>query len=201
MRPLRMLLVVGATIALFAVLVPSVSAASPKAFLVTKTCSDNYTCTIQTSSFKDFPPGTDIIYTDVLSDSSVQEATVAIKNGSTTGVCDFRDPDPGHIRHLRVRVRHGPADPIPPFGRRHRGRQQRLHLEWVVLVRWRRLRRGPQLAGGSHSLVSRSGASGYGFGCIVEGARPGQGPPGSGGGIGRPGKPRCACSGFPLRSR
>ena len=95
MRPLRRLLVVGATIALLAVLVPSVSAASPKAFLVTKTCSDNYTCTIQTSSFKDFPPGTDIIYTDVLPDSSVQEATVAIRNGSTTGVCDFRDPDPG----------------------------------------------------------------------------------------------------------
>jgi hypothetical protein len=83
------------TIVALSVLVPSASAASHKAFLVTKTCSDNYTCTVQTSSFKDIPQYTVITYVDVLPDSSVQEATVTIKNGSATGVCDFREPDPG----------------------------------------------------------------------------------------------------------
>lgn len=95
MHSIKRLLVVVGTIIALTVLVPSVSAASPKAFLVTKTCSDNYTCTVQTSSFKDILPGTQIIYTDVLPDSSVQAATIVIKNGSATGVCDFRDPEPG----------------------------------------------------------------------------------------------------------
>ena len=66
---------------------------------MTKTCSDNYTCTVQTSSFKDILPGTQITYTDVLPDSSVQAATIVIENGSATGVCDFATPSRAHSAH------------------------------------------------------------------------------------------------------
>jgi hypothetical protein len=54
---------VGATIVALAVRVPSASAASHKAFHVEKTCASNFVCTVQSSSFKAIPAGTDITCT------------------------------------------------------------------------------------------------------------------------------------------
>jgi len=73
MRPLRRLLVVGATLALLAVLVPSASAASPRSgdLHVTKECSQ-YThlaggfCTITSSNLAAIPVGSKVIYLQAL---------------------------------------------------------------------------------------------------------------------------------------
>ncbi len=69
MQPFRRLIVVGATIALLAALVPSVSAASPRSgdLHVTKECSE-YThlaggfCTITSSNLAAIPVGSKVIY-------------------------------------------------------------------------------------------------------------------------------------------
>jgi len=63
MRSLRRLVVVGATIAALAVLVPSASAASYKAFPVEKTRANDFLRIVQSSSFRAIPAGTDITYT------------------------------------------------------------------------------------------------------------------------------------------
>jgi len=47
MRSVRRLMVVAATILAFSVLAPSVSAASPKAFHLEKTCASDFLCTVQ----------------------------------------------------------------------------------------------------------------------------------------------------------
>jgi hypothetical protein len=73
MRPLRRLVVVGATIALLAVLVPSVSAASPRSgdLHVTKECSQyagaaGGFCTITSSNLPAIKVGTKVIYLTAL---------------------------------------------------------------------------------------------------------------------------------------
>jgi hypothetical protein len=95
MRSVRRLLVVAATIAALTVLVPSASAASPKPFLLTKTCVSNLLCTVVSSDFEGIPTGTDIIYT-VTGDGSDGFAypTIKVGSSSTTGVCDWNQPGP-----------------------------------------------------------------------------------------------------------
>jgi hypothetical protein len=93
MRSVRRLLVVGATVALLAILVPSASAASQKAFHLSKTCESNFLCTVQSSDFKAIPAGTDITYL-YGADPTLAYPTITIRNGSTTGVCDWAQPGP-----------------------------------------------------------------------------------------------------------
>ena len=77
---------------------PSVSAASPKAFHLDKTCAGDvseplgYVCTIQHSDFKWFPAGTKVHYTSQNQAGDVVQATITIKNGSTNGVCVWSSP-------------------------------------------------------------------------------------------------------------
>ena len=93
MRSLRRLVVVGATIMALALAVPSVSAGTQKAFHLDKTCTGDaseplgYVCTIQHSDFKWFPPGTKVHYTSQNPAGDVVQATIRIKNGSTSGAC------------------------------------------------------------------------------------------------------------------
>ncbi len=78
MRSLRKLVVLGATIALFAVLVPTVSAGSPhsRALHITKECSE-YTrlaggfCTITSSNLEAIPIGTKVVYEQALGTGSM----------------------------------------------------------------------------------------------------------------------------------
>ena len=95
MRLIRRLLVVaGATLAL-GVLAPSVSASSPKPFLLTKTCASSLLCTVVSSNFDGIPAGTDVIYT-VTGDGSdgLAYPTIKVGGNSTTGVCDWNQPGP-----------------------------------------------------------------------------------------------------------
>jgi hypothetical protein len=98
MRSIRRLLVVVATIAALGAIVPSASAASPKAFHLDKTCAADsseplgYVCTVQHSDFKWFPAGTDVHYISQNEAGDVVQATIGIKNGSTNGVCVWSSP-------------------------------------------------------------------------------------------------------------
>jgi hypothetical protein len=82
----------------FTVLGPAVSAASPHAFHLDKTCAADpseplgYVCTVQHSDFKWFPAGTDVHYTSQNATQDVVQATITIKNGSTNGVCVWSSP-------------------------------------------------------------------------------------------------------------
>lgn len=92
MRSIRRLLVVGATIALLAVLVPSASAASHKAFHLEKTCVSDALCTVLWSNFEAIPRGTEITYAYDPSYPGLAFPTIVVSNGSTTGVCDWNHP-------------------------------------------------------------------------------------------------------------
>jgi len=98
MLSLKRLLVVVATIAALAALVPSVSASSTKAFHLDKTCADapseplGYICTVTHSDFKWIPPGNDIRYLSQNPAGDVVQASITIKNGSTNGVCVWSSP-------------------------------------------------------------------------------------------------------------
>jgi hypothetical protein len=91
MRPLRRLAVVGATLALMAILVPSVSAGTSKSFYLDKSCSPDsseplgYVCTVAHSDFKWFPEGTKVHY--LSQTGNVVQAAIDIANGSTSGTC------------------------------------------------------------------------------------------------------------------
>lgn len=66
---------------------------SPKDFHLTKTCVSNFLCTVQTDSFKWIPGGTDITYTyNGDGSDGLAYPTIKIRNGSTTGVCDWNHP-------------------------------------------------------------------------------------------------------------
>jgi len=85
----------GAMIVAFATLVPSVFAASPKPFHLDKTCASDVLCTVVSSDFKWIPADTDVTYvTDW--DNWLTYPTIAVRNGSTTGVCDWNQP-PGEV--------------------------------------------------------------------------------------------------------
>ena len=98
MRSVRSRAAVAATVLALTVLVPSASAASPKAFHLDKTCAADsseplgYVCTVQHSDFKWFPAGTEVHYTSQNQAGDVVQATIAIKNGSTNGVCVWSSP-------------------------------------------------------------------------------------------------------------
>ena len=98
MRLLRSFTVAMATISLLAVLVPSVSAASPRSFHLDKTCAADpteplgYVCTVQHSDFKWFPAGTKVHYVSQNPAGDVVEARIAIRNGSTNGTCVWSSP-------------------------------------------------------------------------------------------------------------
>ena len=94
MRSLRRLIVMGATIMALTALVPSVSAATQKAFHLEKTCVvvspvENQ-CTVTSSSFEAIPVGTLITY-DTSGGYDALVATLTIENGSATGYCAILD--------------------------------------------------------------------------------------------------------------
>jgi hypothetical protein len=91
MRFIRNLgVVVATTILTFTFLASSTSASSTKAFHLTKTCVSNVLCTVATSDFKAITPGTDITY--VVGSGGLAYPTIVVRNGSTTGVCDWNQP-------------------------------------------------------------------------------------------------------------
>lgn len=94
MYSVRHLVVVAAAILAFGALAPSVSAASPKEFHLTKTCVSNVLCTVLTDSFGAIPAGTDITYTWDPVSPWLAYPTIGIAHGSTTGVCDWNQPGP-----------------------------------------------------------------------------------------------------------
>jgi hypothetical protein len=93
MRSVRRLLVVAAAMLALTLAVPSVSAASHKAFYLDKTCSTPVLCTVQHSDFQAIPKNTEITYAPGPA-SGLVYATITVKNGSTTGVCDWNQPGP-----------------------------------------------------------------------------------------------------------
>jgi len=88
----RLLVVIGAIVAL-TVLAPVASAGSSKDFHLDKTCAEDpseplgYICTVEHSDFKWIPAGTDVHY--LSQTGNVVQATIEIKNGSTTGACTW----------------------------------------------------------------------------------------------------------------
>lgn len=121
MRSVRRLLVVAAAIFALTLAIPSVSAASHRAFHLDKTCAADaseplgYVCTVQHSNFQWMPAGTKVHYTSQNGAGDVVQATITIKNGSTNGVCVWSSAvdaictfSPGSGRfsqfHLRVVV-------------------------------------------------------------------------------------------------
>ena len=92
MRTIGRLLVVLSSIVAFGLLVPAVSAGGSHDFYLDKTCSEDpseplgFFCTVEHSNFRWIPAGTEIHYAAGTSDDA-QIATIAIDNGSTSGVC------------------------------------------------------------------------------------------------------------------
>lgn len=90
----RSLAVMGTVVVLIA-LAPVASAGSHKGFHLDKTCADDpseplgYICTVEHSSFKWIPAGTDIRYLSESADGSVVQASIRIRNGSTNGECTW----------------------------------------------------------------------------------------------------------------
>jgi hypothetical protein len=94
-----MVLVAAATILALSVLAPgAVSAHSRDNFHLDKTCGPDaseplgYVCIIQHSDFKWFPAGTKVHYTSQNAAGDVVQATIKIKNGSTSGQCVWSGP-------------------------------------------------------------------------------------------------------------
>lgn len=90
----RLLAVMGTIVALVA-LAPVASAGAHHGFYLDKTCAEDaseplgYICTVQNSTFKWIPAGTDIRYLSQNEDGSVVQASINIRNGSTTGACTW----------------------------------------------------------------------------------------------------------------
>jgi hypothetical protein len=83
MRPVRGLLVIGATLALLA-LAPVATASTAKPFHIAKDC-DVLTCVITSSTYRGIPAGSVINYTEN-TDGSLT-AVVSVAHGSATGRC------------------------------------------------------------------------------------------------------------------
>jgi hypothetical protein len=92
--PVRRLLAVAGIVALLATLAPAVSASSAKAFHLEKTCVSNILCTVQADTFGSIPAGTDVNYTIDATRPWLAYPTIVVRNGSTTGVCDWNQPGP-----------------------------------------------------------------------------------------------------------
>src|ERR1700694_2753646 len=90
MRSVRSLVVTVVTaVLMLSVLASSASASSHKPFHLKKTCL-GAVCTVVSSSLKTIPAGTNIYYVD--GPPGIAYPTIVIRNGSTTGVCDFNQP-------------------------------------------------------------------------------------------------------------
>jgi hypothetical protein len=85
MRSLHRLVVAGATILALTAVVPSVSAASHKAFHLEKVCDTATHCVVTSSSFKAIPAGTEITYGGP--DPNHLTAVITVRNGTATGQC------------------------------------------------------------------------------------------------------------------
>ena len=95
MRSVRSLAVVAATaVLMFSALASSAAGSSQKSFHLMKTCVSNVLCTVVSSSFKAIPGGTDITY--VNAPGGLAYPTIVVRNGSTTGVCNWNQP-PGPV--------------------------------------------------------------------------------------------------------
>jgi hypothetical protein len=94
MRSVRTFVVVAVLTLALGALVPSASAGSAKPFHLTKTCSSDVLCTLVSDSFKAIPAGTDVTYTWDTARPWLAYPTIAVTNGSTTGVCDWNQPGP-----------------------------------------------------------------------------------------------------------
>lgn len=92
MRSVRRLLVVAAAMLALTLAVPSVGAATQKAFHLEKTCvtlsPTVHQCEVTSSTFETIPAGTLITY-DTTAGPTAFVATIAIKNGSATGRCNI----------------------------------------------------------------------------------------------------------------
>ena len=95
MHSARRILVVAIAALALTILAPSVSASSPRPFLLTKTCASSVFCTVVSSSFAGIPAGTNVVYT-VNGDGSdgLAYPTIKVAGNSTTGVCDWNQPGP-----------------------------------------------------------------------------------------------------------
>jgi hypothetical protein len=87
-------MLVAAAVLTFSALAPSVSAGSHKAFHLEKTCASNVLCTVTTDTFKPIPGGTDVTYVWDTARPWLAYPTIVVRNGSTTGVCDWDQPGP-----------------------------------------------------------------------------------------------------------
>lgn len=98
MHTVKRLFVVAATIAALVLVVSPAAASTHKAFHLDKTCAEDaseplgYVCTVAHSDFKWIPAGTDIRYLSQNEAGDVVQAAIAIKNGSTNGVCVWSGP-------------------------------------------------------------------------------------------------------------
>jgi hypothetical protein len=94
MRSVRYLSVVVATMLALSVIAPSASAATHKAFHLTKTCESSIRCTLVMDDFEAIPSGTVVDYTFDASDpwDGLTFPTIVVRNGSTAGLCDWFNP-------------------------------------------------------------------------------------------------------------
>ena len=137
MRSVRSLILIGTIVAL-AALAPVASASIAKPFHVVKVCA-NLSCVITSSSYKRIPAGTVINYT-VNTDGSLT-SVITVAHGTATGRCVLAPifGNPSSPGSLRLRVRDGLDEPIPPERRgRHRGLRH-VDVGRDLLVRHRQL--------------------------------------------------------------
>jgi hypothetical protein len=96
MRSVRLLSLVASVTLALGVLAPSAAAKAEKEFHLDKTCVSNVLCTVTASDFKAIPAGTDITYVNSDPWTGLAYPTIVVRNGSTTGVCDWNQP-PGPV--------------------------------------------------------------------------------------------------------
>jgi hypothetical protein len=94
MIAIRKLAVLATIVLALGVLAPTVSSASRTPFHLTKTCASVVLCTVVSDSFKAIPAGTDVTYTWDAVSPWLAYPTIRVRNGSTTGVCDWNQPGP-----------------------------------------------------------------------------------------------------------
>jgi hypothetical protein len=91
---LRKLIALAAIVTALTAFAPTVAASSAKPFHLEKTCVSNMLCTVTWTDFEAIPPGTDITYTWDATRPWLAYPTIVVRNGSTTGVCDWDQPGP-----------------------------------------------------------------------------------------------------------
>ena len=91
---LRKLLALAAVVAALTAFAPSAAASSAKSFHLLKTCSSNVLCTVTADTFAPIPADTDVTYTWDATRPWLAYPTIVVRNGSTTGVCDWNQPGP-----------------------------------------------------------------------------------------------------------